>query len=50
MAVQADDASSLVAVHLACASLHAGECELAVAGGVEVELPLGRGYRWEPGW
>jgi acyl transferase domain-containing protein len=49
MAVQADDASSLVAVHLACASLHAGECELAVAGGVEVELPLGRGYRWEPG-
>ncbi|MFL6163723.1 MAG: type I polyketide synthase [Jatrophihabitantaceae bacterium] len=49
LAVQADDASSLVAVHLACASLLAGECELAVAGGVEVALPLGHGYRWEPG-
>jgi acyl transferase domain-containing protein/acyl carrier protein len=41
--------SSLVAVHLAAASLRAGECELALAGGVEVELPLGHGYWWEPG-
>ncbi|MEE4542460.1 SDR family NAD(P)-dependent oxidoreductase [Streptomyces sp. V4-01] len=41
--------SSLVAVHLAAAALRAGECELALAGGVEVELPLGHGYWWEPG-
>ncbi|WP_267242469.1 beta-ketoacyl synthase N-terminal-like domain-containing protein [Streptomyces sp. PR69] len=28
--------SSLVAVHLACAALRAGECELALAGGVNI--------------
>ncbi|HET6209100.1 MAG TPA: polyketide synthase, partial [Jatrophihabitans sp.] len=47
LGVQAGEASSLVAVHLACASLLAGECELALAGGVQLE-PV-HGYRWEPG-
>lgn len=42
-------ASSLVAVHLASASLRAGECDVALAGGADVELPLGHGYWWEPG-
>ncbi|WP_155251539.1 type I polyketide synthase [Salinispora cortesiana] len=41
--------SSLVAVHLAAAALRSGECEVALAGGVDVELPLGHGYWWEPG-
>jgi acyl transferase domain-containing protein len=49
LGVQAAGASSLLAVHLAAASLRAGECELALAGGVEIELPLNHGYRWEPG-
>jgi acyl transferase domain-containing protein len=30
--------SSLVAVHLACAALRAGECDIAIAGGVNVVL------------
>ncbi|MBL1118657.1 polyketide synthase [Streptomyces sp. 110] len=36
--------SSLVAVHMACRSLMNGECETAVAGGVEVEPPVVSGY------
>ncbi|MBE1536725.1 type I polyketide synthase [Actinomadura algeriensis] len=38
IAVDAACASSLVAVHLACRSLHTGESDLAVAGGVTVQL------------
>jgi acyl transferase domain-containing protein/acyl carrier protein len=41
--------SSLVGVHLACQALALGECDMALAGGANVELPYGHGYRWGPG-
>ncbi|GIJ62221.1 type I polyketide synthase [Virgisporangium aurantiacum] len=41
--------SSLVAVHLASQALRAGECDLAIAGGVQVEWPYGVGYIHLPG-
>lgn len=46
MSVQTACSSSLVTVHQALAAIRNGECDVALAGGVEVELPLGHGYRW----
>jgi acyl transferase domain-containing protein/D-arabinose 1-dehydrogenase-like Zn-dependent alcohol dehydrogenase/acyl carrier protein len=38
MAVDTMCSSSLTAIHLACQSLHQGDCELAIAGGVNVSI------------
>lgn len=49
MAVDTACSTSLVAVHQACAALLAYECDMALAGGVRVQLPAGRGYRYVEG-
>jgi acyl transferase domain-containing protein/thioesterase domain-containing protein len=41
--------TSLVAVHVACQSLLNRECDLALAGGVSIEIPHGRGYLYHDG-
>ncbi|HEX5404287.1 MAG TPA: type I polyketide synthase, partial [Pseudonocardiaceae bacterium] len=36
--------TSLVAIHLACEALRDGECDMAISGGVSIDMPPGRGY------
>ena len=47
--VQTACSTSLVAVHLACQSLLNHECDLALAGGVTIEIPHGQGYIYHDG-
>ncbi|MFK7837225.1 MAG: SDR family NAD(P)-dependent oxidoreductase [Sulfitobacter sp.] len=39
--------TSLVAIHYAAQALRAGEVDMALAGGVTIELPHGRGYAFK---
>jgi acyl transferase domain-containing protein len=48
ISVQSACSTSLVAVHTACSSLLARECDMAIAGGVTIRLPHYVGYVYEP--
>ncbi len=47
--VQTACSTSLVAIHMACQSLIAGECDIALAGGVSVHVPQKVGYLYQEG-
>lgn len=47
--IQTACSTSLVAIHMACQSLLARECDMALAGGSSIDLPHGRGYRYAEG-
>lgn len=47
--IQTACSTSLVAVHAACQSLQGRECDMALAGGVTIELPQGQGYLYAEG-
>ncbi|MHC5210620.1 MAG: type I polyketide synthase [Planctomycetota bacterium] len=49
ISIQTACSTSLVAVHVAAQSLIAGECDMALAGGVTIDLPHGVGYLYRQG-
>ncbi len=50
LTVQSACSTSLLAIHLACQGLLAGECDVALAGGVSVRVPQRVGYLWRDGY
>lgn len=49
ISVQSACSTSLVAVHLACQGLLSYECDIAIAGGVRISVPLKTGYAYQEG-
>lgn len=49
VAVQTACSTSLVAVHIACQNLLAGECDMAMAGGASIICPQNEGYLYQKG-
>lgn len=49
ISLQTACSTSLVATHYAAQSLLNGECDMAIAGGVTIELPQGHGYVFKEG-
>ena len=47
--VQTACSTSLVAIHQACQSIVRGECQMALAGGVSVQVPQMSGYLYQEG-
>jgi acyl transferase domain-containing protein len=47
--IQTACSTSLVAIHMAVQHLLSGECDMALAGGVTMELPHGVGYLYQEG-
>jgi amino acid adenylation domain-containing protein len=47
--VQSSSSTSLTAVHYACQSLLAGECDMAITGGSSIHLPEVSGYLYHEG-
>ncbi|MEY3894957.1 MAG: hypothetical protein RLZZ214_476, partial [Verrucomicrobiota bacterium] len=47
--IQTACSTSLVAIHAACQALMSGQCDMAVAGGVSISWPEGRGYLYGEG-
>ncbi|MEU3047365.1 beta-ketoacyl synthase N-terminal-like domain-containing protein [Streptomyces sp. NPDC006984] len=41
--------TSLVTVHMGCSALLNDECDMAIAGGVEIPVPMALGYRYSEG-